>query len=82
MDCYHFKTNAIERIWHRLSMDAKQEKKRAMDIWKQKLNFKGHQAKLVKRLVKSHENRLKEQALFEWKSWFTLLEHSCRVRCL
>ena len=60
MDCYHFKTNAIERIWHRLMMDAKQEKKRALDIWKQKQNFNGHQGKLIKRLIKWRENRFKE----------------------
>jgi hypothetical protein len=65
-----------------MEMEAKQEKKRAIDIWKQKQIFQGHQSKLVKRLLKWRENRFKEQALYEWKAYSCLLEHSCRVRCL
>jgi hypothetical protein len=36
MDVYHHKTNAIEMIWHHLERDARKEKKRAFDIWKEK----------------------------------------------
>lgn len=57
MDIYHFKTNAIERIWYRLCKDAKEEKKRAMDIWKQKLGFVNHTKNFLLRLLNKRNAR-------------------------
>jgi uncharacterized protein (UPF0335 family) len=62
MDAYHFKTNAIQKIWHLLNKEAKQEKKRAIDIWKQKQGFHGFTKKAVKSVIK-------KRTFYNWKSW-------------
>jgi len=82
MDAYHFKQNAIEKIWSRLTNDAKAEKKRAIDIWKQKLSFLSHSQKVVKALLKKSRDRQCTQALHQWKNWSMCLENACRVKIL
>jgi hypothetical protein len=60
MDTYHFKTNAIEAIWHRVTQDARKEMKRAFDIWKQKKGFETHTIAMLRRVAKHRENRIEE----------------------
>jgi hypothetical protein len=52
MDSYHFKTNGIDRIWHMLSRSSTQEKKRALDIWKQKMHHQHYSVSKFRKLIK------------------------------
>ena len=82
LDSYHLKTNAIERIWHRLIQDSKQEKKRAMDIWKQKLGFNKLTDRKLKQIIKRRNDRFLAQAIYNWKNFSMVLENACRMRML
>ena len=69
-------------MWHLLNLNARQETKRAMDIWKQKQGFNKHKLSKMMVLFKKRKQFVLEQALFRWKSNSMLMEHVCRSRIL
>lgn len=62
MDVYHFKTNAVNKIWHKIMSDSLKDKKRAMDIWKEKKTFQRDTQLRLKRIFKKSHNRRCEDA--------------------
>lgn len=82
MDRYHFKTNAVEKIWHLMSNGARQTKKRALQIWKQKKNFDAERLSKLRRLVLYRRNQCQSLALRRWQTESDLMMGACRQRLL
>lgn len=82
MDTYHFKTNAIQKIWNRLFNDSLQEKKRALDIWKHKQGYEGKKHLRLRRIFKKKNDRRCEDAFQVWLRYSKELEYHCRVKVL
>ena len=82
MDCYQFKTSAIERMWALLNRGSKCELKRAMSIWKEKLGHEVYSLSRFKNLIKKRNAKNLGIAVNKWKAYSTALGHAVRVRVL
>lgn len=82
MDSYHFRTSGIQRLWHMMAKGSKQELKRSLDIWKQKLGFQSHLQSKFQNLIKKRNEVNMRQAVYTWRHYSLTLDHACRIRIL
>mmetsp|Transcript_2433 Transcript_2433/g.3717 ORF Transcript_2433/g.3717 Transcript_2433/m.3717 type:complete len:98 (-) Transcript_2433:273-566(-) len=82
MDRYHFKTNAIDKIWFLLNRGCRQELKRALSIWKGRKEFDLTKLQKAKNLAIRRRNNIWRTAFHQWQTYSLQVEHLTRVRVM